>query len=62
VNYYVALGAADLGKAAKARRYAGQAVKLGYPAALLDADPALRAGGAGSGELRQEAASAVDRE
>ena len=62
VNYYVALGAADRGEAAKARRYAGQAVKLGYPAALLDADPALRAAGAGSGERRQEAANVADRE
>jgi len=37
-------------------------LRLGYPAALLDADPVLRAAGTGSGERRQEAASVADRE
>jgi hypothetical protein len=37
-------------------------LRLGYPAALLDADRVLRVAGEGSGECRQEAASVADRE
>ena len=41
VSYYAAVAAADRGDADAARRAANEAVRLGYPAALLRADPSL---------------------
>jgi TolB-like protein/Tfp pilus assembly protein PilF len=41
VQYFAAVAAADRGDAEDARRAAREAVRLGYPKALLDIDPAL---------------------